>query len=76
MEKIGGVTHDLDGILIVALTFLAIIKRYETRLVLFVAGVAMASVVGKPLVAIDAFAKTMVSGGLVTTICTVMAFLM
>jgi len=62
------------GILIVALTFLAIIKRYETRLVLFVAGVAMALVVGKPLVAIDAFAKTMVSGGLVTTICTVMGF--
>ena len=62
------------GILIVVLTFLAIIKRYETRLVLFVAGVAMALVVGKPLVAIDAFAKTMVSGGLVTTICTVMGF--
>ncbi|MCC5464759.1 C4-dicarboxylate transporter DcuC [Pelosinus baikalensis] len=62
------------GILIVALTFFAIIKRYETRLVLFVAGVAMALVVGKPLVAIDAFAKTMVSGGLVTTICTVMGF--
>lgn len=62
------------GILIVVLTFLAIIKRYETRLVLFVAGVAMALAVGKPLVAIDAFAKTMVSGGLVTTICTVMGF--
>jgi len=62
------------GILIVFLTFLAIIKRYETRLVLFVAGVAMALVVGKPLVAIDAFAKAMVSEGLVTTICTVMGF--
>jgi len=62
------------GILIVLLTFLAIVKRYETRLVLFVAGVAMALVVGKPLEAIDAFAKTMVSGGLVTTICTVMGF--
>ncbi|SFL92595.1 C4-dicarboxylate transporter DcuC [Pelosinus propionicus] len=62
------------GILIVVLTFLAIIKRYETRLVLFIAGVAMALAVGKPLVAIDAFAKTMVSGGLVTTICTVMGF--
>ncbi len=62
------------GTLIVALAFIAIIKRYETRLVLFVAGVAMALVVGKPLVAIDAFTKTMVSGGLVTTICTVMGF--
>ena len=62
------------GILIVLLTFLAIIKRYETRLVLFVAGVAMALVVGKPLVAIDAFAKAMVNEGLVTTICTVMGF--
>ncbi|OAM96379.1 C4-dicarboxylate transporter, DcuC family [Pelosinus fermentans] len=64
----------LLGILIVLLTFLAIIKRYETRLVLFVAGVAMALVVGKPLVAIDAFAKAMVNEGLVTTICTVMGF--
>ncbi|MDF2634176.1 MAG: C4-dicarboxylate anaerobic carrier-like protein [Pelosinus sp.] len=62
------------GILIVVLTFLAIIKRYETRLVLFVAGVAMALVVGKPFVAIDAFAKAMVNEGLVTTICTVMGF--
>ena len=62
------------GILIVLLTFMAIIKRYETRLVLFVAGVVMALVVGKPLEAIDAFAQTMVSAGLVTTICTVMGF--
>lgn len=62
------------GILIVILTFLAIIKRYETRLVLFVAGAAMALVAGKPLVAIDAFAKAMVNEGLVTTICTVMGF--
>jgi len=62
------------GILIVVLTFLAIIKRYETRMVLFVAGLAMALVVGKPLVAIDALAKAMVNEGLVTTICTVMGF--
>lgn len=64
----------LIGILIVALTFIAIIKCYETRLVLFVAGLAMTLVVGKPLVAIDAFAKAMVNEALVTTICTVMGF--
>lgn len=62
------------GALIVGLTFLAIIKRYETRLVLFVAGLAMAAIAGKPFAAIDAFAKAMVNEGLVTTICTVMGF--
>jgi len=64
----------LIGLLIVGLTFIAIVKRYETRLVLFVAGAVMALVAGQPLIAIDAFAKAMVNEGLVTTICTVMGF--
>ncbi|NCB76681.1 MAG: TRAP transporter large permease subunit [Negativicutes bacterium] len=62
------------GVLIVLLTFAAIVKRYETRLVLFAAGLAMAAAAGKPLAAFDAFAKAMVNEGLVTTICTVMGF--
>lgn len=62
------------GGFIIILTLAAIIKRYETRLVLFLAGLAMALVAGRPLEAMDAFAKAMVNQGLVTTICTVMGF--
>jgi len=62
------------GAIIVVLTFAAIIKKYETRLVLFVSGFVMALAVGKPLAAVDAFSKAMVNPGLVTVICTVMGF--
>jgi len=62
------------GVAIILFTLAAIVKRYETRLVLFLAGLAMALVAGKPLAAMDAFAKAMVNEGLVTTICTVMGF--
>lgn len=62
------------GGLIVLLTFAAIIKRYETRMVLFISGLSMALFSGKPLVAIDAFGTAMVNPGLVTVICTVMGF--
>ena len=59
------------GAIIVVLTFAAIIKKYETRLVLFISGVAMAAASGKPMAAVDAFSKAMVNPGLVTVICTV-----
>ena len=62
------------GALIVLLTFAAIVKRYETRMVLFISGLAMALMSGKPLAAIDAFAAAMVNNSLVPTICTVMGF--
>lgn len=62
------------GGIIVLLTFAAIVKRYETRMVLFLSGLAMAALSGKPLLAIDAFSKAMVNGGLVPVICTVMGF--
>jgi DcuC family C4-dicarboxylate transporter len=62
------------GAIIVLLTFAAIIKRYETRMVLFVSGLLMALLSGKPLEAIDAFGKAMVNPTLVTVICTVMGF--
>ena len=48
------------GAIIVVLTFAAIIKKYETRLVLFISGVAMAAASGKPMAAVDAFSKAMV----------------
>lgn len=62
------------GALIVLLTFAAIVKKYETRMVLFLSGVAMAAMSGKPMEAVTAFSKAMVNEGLVTTICTVMGF--
>lgn len=62
------------GGLIVILTFAAIIKKLETRMVLFTAGLVMCIVGGDVNAAITAFTKTMVHGTLVPTICTVMGF--
>ncbi len=62
------------GAVIVLVTFYAIIKRHETRMVLFTSGVVMAAAAGKLGVAIDAFSKAMVNSGLVPVICTVMGF--
>jgi DcuC family C4-dicarboxylate transporter len=62
------------GGLIVILTFAAIIKRYETRMVLFLSGALMALVSGKLPEAFTAFSKAMVNDGLVPVICTVMGF--
>jgi DcuC family C4-dicarboxylate transporter len=62
------------GAIIVLLTFAAIIKKFETRLVLFLSGVAMAALSGKPMEAITAFSAAMVNSGLVPVICTVMGF--
>ena len=64
----------LLGGVIVILTFYAIIKRYETRMVLFASGVLMAAISGNLLVAIDAFTKAMVNSSLVPVICSVMGF--
>lgn len=62
------------GGLIVLLTFYAIIKRYETRMVLFLSGLLMAALAGKPVEAITAFSAAMVNSSLVPVILTVMGF--
>lgn len=62
------------GGLIVILAFAAIIKRYETRLVLLVAGFLMAVIGGNMDGAMQAFVKAMTNAGLVPVICTVMGF--
>ena len=66
------------GALIVVLTFVAIIRQYETRMVLFVSGLTML-LLGTGLLkgfegAMDAFTKAMVNPALVTVICMVMGF--
>ena len=62
------------GGIIVLLTFAAIVKKFETRLVLFLSGVVMAALSGKPMDAVTAFSAAMVNTGLVPVICTVMGF--
>ena len=60
------------GALIVVLVFAAIIRKYETRLVLFLGGLAMTVLAGKFWMALEGFTKAMVNPGLVPVICTVM----
>ncbi|MCL2601812.1 MAG: C4-dicarboxylate transporter DcuC [Treponema sp.] len=62
------------GGLIVILTIVGIIKRWEVRLVLFTSGALMAILSGKPFGAVTAFSAAMINGGLVPVICTVMGF--
>lgn len=62
------------GILIVIITFVAIIKGYETRLVLALGGIAMALAAGKFSVASIAFDKTLTNPGLVIITTTAMGF--
>ncbi|MDR3591800.1 MAG: C4-dicarboxylate transporter DcuC [Negativicutes bacterium] len=62
------------GGVIVLLTFVAIVKRYETRMVLFLSGLLMSFLAVNPAAAIDEFSAAMVNNGLVPVICTVMGF--
>lgn len=62
------------GIAIVLVSIYLLVKQYETRMVLFCAGVLMSVLAGAPLAAFDAFAKNMVSAGLIQAICSVMGF--
>ncbi|MFV0636879.1 C4-dicarboxylate transporter DcuC [Mitsuokella sp.] len=64
----------LAGGLIVVLTFVLIVKKYEARLVLFLAGLCMCLIGGLPGDVMKAFTKAMVNNSLVPTICTVMGF--
>lgn len=62
------------GILIVIATVYAIIKRYETRMVLFSAGLLMAIIALKPMEAFAQFQKSMTNAGLISSILSVMGF--
>lgn len=64
----------LVGGLIVILTFVLIVKKYEARLVLFLAGLLMCLIGGLPGDVMKAFTKAMVNNSLVPTICAVMGF--
>lgn len=62
------------AIVIIAITIWALIKRYETRLVLMASGLTMALLSGTPMVAIDAFATNMIRGSMIVAICSAMGF--
>ena len=62
------------AVVVVILTIAALIKRYETRLVLFTAGLILCCVSMQPMTAYNAFAKSMTNGGLIMAICASMGF--
>lgn len=62
------------GVVIVICAFYFIIKKYETRLVLFLSGLLMALLSNNVLGAIDEFGKAMVNSSVVTVTCTAMGF--
>jgi len=70
---VGSVFMIYIGGLIILVTIFAIIKKIEVRLVLFLAGIAMALLSGDIRAGIDAFTGAM-TGGLVPIIATVMGF--
>ena len=59
---------------VTAIAIWALIKRYETRLVLIASGLFLCLVAGSPMAGLDAFAKSMTNAALVTAICGSMGF--
>ena len=62
------------ALVIVAATVWALIKRYETRLVLCISGLVMCALALDPMAAFNQFAKSMTTGGLIQSICSAMGF--
>lgn len=58
----------------VAAAIYLLLKKYETRTVLIGLGLMMALLTLNPMGALDAFAKSMTSGGLIMAICASMGF--
>lgn len=62
------------AVLVVMATVWALIKRYETRLVLMTSGMVMALLSLKPLMAFQQFDKSMTNPALIIAICSAMGF--
>ena len=62
------------ALVVVALTLVALVKRYETRLVLCVSGLLMCIISLDPMAAYNQFAKSMTTGNLIQSICSAMGF--
>ena len=64
----------LTGVIIVIVTFYAIVKQYETRLVLMASGLLMAAIGGAVMPAVNAFSKGLIDPSLTPIICLTMGF--
>lgn len=64
------------GCIVVLGTIYLLIKRYESRLVLFGSGMLLAVIAGHPLAGFDAFSKAMTQSKLFESIISVMGFAM
>jgi len=62
------------AVLVVLITVWALIKRFETRLVLITSGLVLSMLTLAPMQALDAFAKAMTNGALIMSICGAMGF--
>ena len=62
------------GALIVVGVIYLLLKRHESRMILIAAGILMCIIAGKPMAALDAFAKSMTNAGLITSVCSCMGF--
>ena len=62
------------GALVVLGVIYLLLKRHESRMVLIAAGILMCIIGGKPMAALDAFAKSMTNAGLITSVCSCMGF--
>ena len=58
----------------IVVTIYLLIKKYETRTVLIGVGLLMSLLTLNPMGALDAFAKSMTTGGLIMAICSSMGF--
>ena len=58
----------------IVVTIYLLIKKYETRTVLIGVGLLMSLLTLNPMAALDAFAKSMTSAGLIMAICSSMGF--
>lgn len=64
------------SLIIVALTIYALVKQYETRMVLFCSGLLLATISGDPFVALKGFSHAMTQAKLFEAIVSVMGFAM
>lgn len=64
------------GIIVIIIMLYLLAKRYETRMVLFGAGIAMAALAGKPMGAFDAFTKALQEWRILEPIVSAMGFVM
>jgi DcuC family C4-dicarboxylate transporter len=62
------------GIIILLVSVFALIKQYETKMILFASGLLMCIIGGNPMAAFEAFAARMTTGSLIQAILSVMGF--